>query len=440
MFRVVYRTCVRYHVDMETLVVELPVTADDWAEFPGRELDAQVRSLDVAARRIEAAIVGATDVADRTSHHEIDGHRSVGSWLMATPNCTRAEAPARTRSAKIMGRLESVTTELLAGRVGVAQVREIARLAAHPRAGDQIDGSEDILLEAAQTLEFADFRIVTRRWEQLADIDGAHAEHERAHADRNARVNYDGAVVRFETAHGVIQGTSMRNVFEAFCEAEFDRDWQWVVDTYGDDANASQLPRSPGQRRADAFVAMVLAAASAGVGDGRSIDTTVNLICDVDQLEQGIAAEVTDEPVEVDPATVRDRRCETTDGVPVDLRQMVAAALIGRVRSIVVDGAGVIVAAGRKRKLFTGALRESIMAIDPTCGWLGCNLRAQISAIDHLVPRSRGGPTDASNGKVMCDRHNVFKHVNDYRVERLGDGTIAITRPDGTRLRPPDAA
>jgi hypothetical protein len=166
----------------------------------------------------------------------------------------------------------------------------------------------------------------------------------------------------------------------------------------------------------------------------------VNLVCDVEQLEAGIAAEATGQPVELDPSTVRDRRCETTDGVPVDLRQMVAAALIGRVRSIVVDGAGVIVAAGRKRKLFTGALRDVIQAIDPVCGWLGCNLRAQIAAIDHLQPRSRGGPTDAANAKVLCDRHNIFKHTADYRIERLDDGTIAITRPDGTQLRPPDAA
>lgn len=137
---------------------------------------------------------------------------------------------------------------------------------------------------------------------------------------------------------------------------------------------------------------------------------------------------------------MRERRCETTDGVPVDPRQMIAAALVGRVRSIVTDGAGVIVAAGRTRRLFTGALREVIQAIDPVCGWIGCNLRAQLATIDHLQPRSRGGPTDAGNAKTMCNHHNIFKHTADDTVERLDDGTILITRPDGTHLRPPDAA
>lgn len=427
---------------MDTLVVKLPTSSEDWVELTPRELDEQVRALDVAQRRIEAAIVGATEHADRTGHHQLDGHRTVASWLMATTNCTRGEATARARSAELTRRLTTVAAEFVAGRVGIAQVREIARLAANPRTGDQLPESEDILLEAAQSLEFRDFRVVTRRWEQLADADGAHAEHERAHDDRNARCDFDGAVFRFETAHGVVQGTSMRQVFDAFREAEFDRDWEWVKETYGDEANASLLPRTARQRRADAFVAMVLAAAAAGTDDGRAIDTTVNLISDLDQFEQRVEAEITDDDsvIDISPSTVRDRRCETTDGIPVDPRQMVAAALLGRIRSIVVDGAGVIVAAGRKRELFTGALREAIQAIDPVCGWLGCNLRAQISAIDHLQPRSRGGPTEPANAKVMCDKHNIFKHTAGYTVERQPDGTIRITRPDGTLLGLPDAA
>ena len=427
---------------METLVAELPTTADDWAAMTPAAIDATVRELDVAARRIEASIVAGVEHVDRTGHHERDGHRSASSWLMATTNCSRRDATARARSARLVRELTTVAAEFVAGHVGIAQVRELARLAANPRTGAHLPDSEDILLEAAQTLEFADFTVVTKRWEQLADSDGAHTEHERAHDDRNARCTFDGAVFRFETAHGVVQGTSMRQVFEAFCDAEFDRDWQWVRDTYGDDANPSLMPRSPKQRRADAFVAMVLAAAAAGTGDGHSIDTTVNLICDLDQFEQRSEAAVTGDEsrVDVDPATVRERRCETTDGIPVDPHQVVAAALLGRIRHIVVDGSGVIVAAGRKRQLFTGALREAVMAIDPVCGWLGCNLRAQISAIDHLEPRSRGGPTDAANAKVMCDKHNIFKHTARYDVQRHPDSTIHITRPDGTTLGIPDAA
>ncbi len=425
---------------MFTLTVGLPETVDEWADFDGSELDDKTRELEVAGRRLEAAIVGATGRAARTAHFQRDGHRSVTSWLMAATNCSYRSANARRQSAETLRALTHVSTEFIAGRVGVDQVRELARVGANPRCGDQVGGSEDILLQAAQSLEFADFRTVTRRWSELADADGAHREHDSVHEHRNARCTADGAEFRFETSHGIIVGASMREVFEAFCTAEFDRDWQWVRDTYGAEAKASLLPRSASQRRADAFVAMVLAAAEAGTGDGRSIDVTANLVCDLDQFEQYVEHEISDTAIDIDPASVRDRRCETTDGVPVDPRQLVAAAFLGRIRFVVIDGTGVIVHAGRKRRLFNGALREAIQAIDPVCGWLGCNLRAQISSIDHLEPRSRGGPTDAANAKVMCDKHNIFKHTAGYHVERRPDGTLRITRSDGTPLSVPDAA
>ena len=277
---------------MFTLTVGLPETVDEWADFDGSELDDKTRELEVAGRRLEAAIVGATGRAARTAHFQRDGHRSVTSWLMATTNCSYRSANARRQSAETLRALTHVSTEFIAGRVGVDQVRELARVGANPRCGDQVGRSEDILLQAAQSLEFADFRTVTRRWSELADADGAHREHDSVHEHRNARCTADGAEFRFETSHGIIVGASMREVFEAFCTAEFDRDWQWVRDTYGAEAKASLLPRSASQRRADAFVAMVLAAAEAGTGNGRSIDVTANLVCDIDQFEQYVEHEI----------------------------------------------------------------------------------------------------------------------------------------------------
>jgi hypothetical protein len=56
----------------------------------------------------------------------------------------------------------------------------------------------------SETREFADFRVVTERWERLADADGAHHDHERTHQLRNARCTSVGVEYRFETSHGVI--------------------------------------------------------------------------------------------------------------------------------------------------------------------------------------------------------------------------------------------
>jgi hypothetical protein len=202
---------------------------------------------------------------------------------------------------------------------------------------------------------------------------------------------------------------------------------------------AAVLPRSAAQRRADAFTAIFQTAARVGIG-GEPLDVVVNLLMDVDQFEQHLAEAVADTPVVVDPATVRSRRCETADGLPVDPRQVVALAFVGQVRRIVVDGAGVVINAGRRRRLYTGPIRDALIALEPRCSWLGCMIRAAISEIDHIRSYADGGGTDAGNAAITCEHHNLFKYRRNYATERAGDGTWTLTRPDGTNVGPPDAA
>lgn len=424
---------------MVAMVIDIPST-EELEALDGRQLDDVLTRLNVATRQVESAIVAAAAECERRSHHLADGHRTVSAWILATTNCSPGEATARARTARALRSLPEVRTEFAAGRVGVAQVREIARLAANPRCGELVGGSERVLLDAAQSLEYREFTTATERWLQLADADGAHRAHELAHEYRNARLHRVGEEFRFETSHGVPQGDAMRTVFERFCDAEYQHDRAIAVDQYGPDATQDQLPRSARQRRADAFLAMTLAAAAHGVGDGAAIDVTVNLVMDVDQFEQYTREQIDDTPVGIDPAGLRSRRCETIDGIPVDPRQAVALAFLGRIRRVVVNTAGIVVNAGQTRRLFDGALRQAIIAVDPVCAWLGCSLRAQIAQIDHLEPAARGGPTNASNGKVMCEHHNLFKQRSNFGTTRNTDGSITITRPDGTQLHPPDAA
>jgi hypothetical protein len=161
---------------------------------------------------------------------------------------------------------------------------------------------------------------------------------------------------------------------------------------------------------------------------------------DHDQFEQYLREQIDGTPVVIDPATVLDRRCETTDGIPVDPRQAVALAIIGQVRRIVINTAGVVTDAGRLRRLFTGPLRDALIATSPRCTWLGCTIRAAIAQIDHLQPHSAGGLTDAANAAIACQHHNLFKHKHQYTPQRQPDGTWQFLRPDGTHLHTPDRA
>lgn len=420
-------------VGMETLP-----SIEEVAELHGRDLDAVLRAAERVRREAEAVIAAAVERCDATMHYVADGHRSVKQWAMAVTNCSPNEARVRRNTARVFALMPKVGAGLRAGTLGVAQVHELARLARNPRCREHLPASEGVLLDAARSLPFVDFRTVVQRWEALADPDGAELRHERAHTGRTASLTHVDGVFQWRTSHGVFQGTVMQEVFDAFVQAQWEADWAECVALHGAAACPALMSRTSKQRRADAMVAIFEAAATAGV-DGMLIAINVNLLMDVDQYEQRLADGVAGTGVDVDPATVRDRRCETTDGVPFDPRVLVALSLLGHVRRVVVNAAGVVVNAGQKRRLFDGALAEVIRAIEPRCLWLGCTIRAAIAQIDHLISYSAGGPTDADNAGVMCEHHNLFKYRSGFDARRRPDGTWVITRPDGTVLRPPDA-
>ena len=141
----------------------------------------------------------------------------------------------------------------------------------------------------------------------------------------------------------------------------------------------------------------------------------------------------------MDPATVNHRRCETTTGVRMDPTDVVEAAIVGHVRRVVIDSAGVVVEMGRKRRLFTGAAREAVLLADSRCIWGACGVAAEHCQIDHSLEWARDGTTDPRNGGPGCGRHNRFKN-RGYTVHRQPDGTWLILRPDGTPITHPRAA
>jgi uncharacterized protein DUF222 len=419
--------------------VRLP-SEDQIACLAGSEHDEVLLQLERIGRMVEAAKLGVIDHADRQARFLGDGHRSTAAWVRAVTNCSPSESRRRARVARALHDLAGFREALRAGDVGIDQVNEVARLHANPRCGGVVVGSEPVLLEAARQLEYADLCVVTQRWLTLADPDGAHRDHAAADSGRDFRIREHGVGFTIEAQCGVLQGTAIREMWQRFADAEFMTDWEEAArKPHGDRVSASQLPRTASQRRFDAFFRMLEAGAT-NTGEAVLADPVVNVIVDLDTFEQYLSAELGGPVPRIDPAGIVDRRCETIDGLPVDPRDVVALAIVGRVRRIVLDADDVIVNAGRLTRLYRGPLRHAVQALNPRCRWLACMLRARISAIDHRREFAEGGATDAANGEVLCDHHNRFKSQRDYRARRMPNGWWVIHRPDGTPLQPPDAA
>jgi hypothetical protein len=401
-----------------------------------RELTALLVGLEAERRQLEARVAAVVDVADRRGTVLEDGHRTVRGWMLAVTNCSAGEATARMRTARLLRNLPECRKRLAAGEIGVDQVRLLAKVHANPRCADQLPESEALLVEHAQVLPFDDFRVVLQRWESLADADGSHKDHEASHARRTASIGAVGSSVHGSFDLGALQGTAVLEIFERFCQAEFAADCADARTRGITQVRAGDLARTDAQRRADALVAIFMAAASTPPGS-RAPEPVVNLVVDLSTFEAYLAAGIGSAPANhPDPTSYRDRRCETLNGHPIDPHDMIIAAVTGHIRRVVLDSPSAVVDLGRRQRLFTGAAREALDLQDRRCLWPGCLVPATRCEGDHVDEWHHHGPTRPSNGAPACDHHNRIKS-HGFRAWRDPYGVWRICRPDGSDLELP---
>ncbi|HWM19894.1 MAG TPA: HNH endonuclease signature motif containing protein, partial [Ilumatobacteraceae bacterium] len=273
-----------------------------------------------------------------------------------------------------------------------------------------------------------------RRWEMLADADGAHRDSEAAVERRTATVMEFDGVLHLDARGGAVHAASMVEIFQRFCDAEFATDVAWVRDRFGEEAPHGLMPRSDRQRRFDALLAIFEAAAVAPV-DGQAPEPVVNIVVDQVTYETHMARRrLIPTPKDLPDVSIVDRRCETTSGILLDPDDVIAAALAGRVRRVVFDSAGVVIDMGRKSRLFAGAAREAVLMQSSRCIWPGCCLpsgRCQADHSDEWV--AHDGATRPGNGAPLCGRHNRWKN-RGFRTRRDDNGHWHTYRPDGTEI------
>jgi hypothetical protein len=87
----------------------------------------------------------------------------------------------------------------------------------------------------------------------------------------------------------------------------------------------------------------------------------------------------------------------------------------------------------------SAALADFISCRDLTCRFPGCDKSADFCDIDHTIPYGAGGPTHASNLKLLCRRHHLLKTFwcgpNGWYDEQRPDGTVVWNSPSGRTYR-----
>lgn len=429
------------------------------------ELAREFAVLERSCRLAEARMVALIETVVKTKSYRSDGHASASAWCRAVGRWSTAEARDRVRTARLASGIPAIETALFNGDLGLAQARELARAFANPRCGDLLGLVADKLISAAQQFSYDDFVTLVRRWETLADTDGAHTAADRAHQRRDASVVHTMGRVHI-AAHGSgVAGAAMDEIFRRFCAAEWQADWASTRADHGDAACPDLMPRTEAQRRFDAMET-IFRQAAASPPESRLPEPLVNIVVDAETLANaarpgsaypggnypgnangGSAYPGSAYPGNARPIPGHDRthesasnghdflrrRCETDRGVPITPAEALAAAIAGQVRRIVVDSNGTVLAMGRRQRLFTGAARQAVLLAANHCVWPGCRVPSSACEADHLTPWANNGPTDVSNAAPLCTRHNRFK-VHGFTVWRDEHGGWHTLRPDGSDI------
>jgi len=401
------------------------------------DLTERFRGLELQRRAAEAEMASIVDHIDRRGAYRDDGHRSVAGWVRAHVNCSGGRVTQLRRIGRLIRTEPVVGEQLAAGRIGVDQAAELARVRANPRCGNKLSESLELLLGHANRLKYDEFRQVVKRWEMFADIDGAHHDRGTAVDSRKALINAgtDG-VDLIATGGTALQAAEMQAILEQFADAEFEADRAELRDRLGPDAASSETARTAAQRSFDALLKL-FHTANNSTANGTPAAATVNIIIDQYSFERQLAAHhLADQPVDLPQPDPAEEPCHTSRGVPLLPDDAVLAALGGWIRRTVIGADGVNIDLGHRSRCFTGTAAEAARLLATMCDLPGCTIPEHWSQIDHLTEWEDHGPTNQNNAAIACGHGNRHKHRQKQRTVRDKHGRIQIQRPDGTWITP----
>ncbi|MDE0066656.1 MAG: DUF222 domain-containing protein [Acidimicrobiaceae bacterium] len=271
---------------------------------------------------------------------------------------------------------------------------EHAAVAVAAAAKTSAESAEGKLLKLAETSSVDVFAEQTRRWVNRNQTDDGADAYQKQRQSRSFKdwVNDEGMGVLLAELDPI----NYQEVRKAI-NAEYDRLWR---DDGGRDGSPDEV-RTPAQRRADAFTALLTNPAGHKPGKPRMQLTAV---VDVERLRGS-------NPVGA---------AEIAGGESLPQSVLERMMCLSTVAGLIFDDKGQPLWAGRDRRFPTDAQIRAIIARDQSC--TGCAADAQRCEIHHIVPWEEGGLTDVDNMCLACPscHHNI--HDRGYIVIRTSSG------------------
>jgi len=386
---------------MDALAVE------DLTPMVGSQLLERLAPLLVAQNRIAAEVARTVRECELTGAAEIDGLKSMASWLRGHGHLSPAEASRVVRSGRALEHLPVMAAAFADGQVTAGQLAAVEPIAADDaRAAADAQGVDlgvidHALAEVAQSSAHAELGQLVHVYREALDPDGPEPDPTEGRRLTIAR-HADGSVTgRFDL--DAVGGEKVQAAIESIVQANRPQ---------GDE-------RTRAQQNADALVQLCdnqLAAGSLPIL--RRVKPHVVLNVDVDDL--------------VDPAT-GPGAARTGFGAQLSAARARWLACDASISRIVMGPDGVPLDLGRDHRVVTPGLRRAVERRDGSCVFAGCGAPTHWCDVHHLVHWAHGGDTTLDNSALLCERHHTKVH-HGFRVERPPDGRWRTYRPDGSQI------
>jgi hypothetical protein len=274
-----------------------------------------------------------------------------------------------------------------------------------------IEGQQ-MLVDEARRLAVDEVRKMARWWQRYVDQDGS--EPEVPEARLRVTEASDGTV----HVRGVLDAED-GGVFQSVLHGIADQLWR--ARRAGTDDDREKAPVGLGERlRAEALGEMARRATAADP-NRTGARPLLSVLVDLPTLEARAGR----------PATVEGGGAISAE----DARRLACDADL----SMALLGAnGVIVDLGRQFRTASSDQWRWLRLRDRGCTWPGCDRPPGWCQAHHIIWWEHGGLTDIWNLTLLCSHHHHLVHDHGWSIERLDDGGLRFTGPDGRVLtRPP---
>lgn len=405
-----------------------------WVDAPDDVVQEAAVALQQLSAQIDAAAVAAVGVVDRRRLHAACGAANAASWLATRTGMDRGRARSIVSAGRRLPDLPRLRAAFAHGRVSTAHALAITT-AAIPRRAPVIATAEANLVDLAEACPPQTVRRALRRLGDLCDTDGTDTPpltedgpDERRHLDLTC--GFDG-LWDLRATLDPLTGEALAAALDALHPI----DQSSPCDPASPDAgracrrsgrcDGACQPASPGQRRHDAFDALVRNALDSGrLPMSGGVRPHIHAVVDLATL------------LGLDELAVRTPRLDRAG--PISPR--VARRLLweATVTCVVTMGPWRPVGVGRAQRALPSWLRAVLTALHHHCRGPDCDQPASWTTTEahHVTPWADDGPTELDNLLPLCTTHHEMVTVGGWTLTWDPDTGIADwTSPDGRTHR-----